>query len=364
MKYKYKKPVILSLIITVLIGGVCLIMFQTGGRKEQAENTYDNIQETGDKETGDLMSDDVQNIEKTEETEVNINIKDYYITNTGDPSNLYYIDENRVLWGCGRNNCGQLGQGTQDYDFHGDMVQIAEDVIHVDFSQSDFTIYLTADHKLYGMGNAGCGALQQYEEFDAWQYTARDHYTVTTPVLLMEDVVYARCGRSDVACLLSDGSIWIWGAIGFIYDGWNYIELHYEQKPVKVLENAVMVTGGLYNHAALLRDGSVWTWGYNYSGNCGVADQDIVPRPQKVAEDVVMVWTASMDDNIDCQDITEFGGMYKEFFENTIIQKKDGSYWICGANVGDEEKIIKYYYEVMDYPLVCTYEFLPYDNKQ
>lgn len=56
--------------------------------------------------------------------------------------------------------------------------------------------------------------------------------------------------------------------------------------------------------------------------------------------------------------------MYKEFFENTIIQKKDGSYWICGVNVGDAEKLIKHYYEVMDYPLVCTYEFLPYDNKQ
>lgn len=52
MKYKHKKPVILSILITALIGGVCLIAFWTGGKKEQAENTYDNIQETGDKERG------------------------------------------------------------------------------------------------------------------------------------------------------------------------------------------------------------------------------------------------------------------------------------------------------------------------
>ena len=36
-------------------------------------------------------------------------------------------------------------------------------------------------------------------------------------------------------------------------------------------------------------------------------------------------------------------------------------YWICGANVGDVEKILPYYYEVVDYPLICTYEFLLYD---
>ena len=54
--------------------------------------------------------------------------------------------------------------------------------------------------------------------------------------------------------------------------------------------------------------------------------------------------------------------MYEHFLENTIILKKDGSYWICGANVGEEEKVLKYYYEVKDYPLVCTYEFLPYNR--
>ena len=130
-------------------------------------------------------SQDAENIPE----DLVLNIRDFYTTNIGDPSNLYYIDENKVLWGCGRNNYGQLGQGTQDYDFHKEMVKIAENVIHVDYSQSGFTVYLTEDHRLYGMGNAGCGALQQYEQFDDTQWMLNggyDNYAVTTPCLLME----------------------------------------------------------------------------------------------------------------------------------------------------------------------------------
>ena len=58
---------------------------------------------------------------------------------------MYRIDENGVLWGCGNNNYGQLGQGTQDVEFHSEMVKIAENVVHVDDSQSGFVIWLTED---------------------------------------------------------------------------------------------------------------------------------------------------------------------------------------------------------------------------
>ena len=290
------------------------------------------------------------------------NIQDFYITNTGDPSNLYYIDENKVLWGCGRNDYGQLGQGTQDYDFHEKMVKIAENVMHVDYSQSGFTVYLTEDHKLYGIGNAGGGALQQYEQFDDTQWLLNGGYynAVTTPCLLMENVIYARCGRDDVACLDEDNNVWIWGMIGC--DRYPVNEIYFESKPVKVLENAVLITGGLFNHAALLADGSVWTWGYNYVGNCGVSDKIIVEEPMRVAEDAVMVWTGTTEYNIDCQDISEFGGVYEQQFENTIILKRDGSYWACGVNVGNEEKVLAQYWETYDYPVVCSSAFLPYEN--
>lgn len=360
MQHRKKYAVCLSVVVFCAIGVVCFVTLKVS---TQAVSKSDIQPETlTNASSEEYISEENQTVKEYQISEgnhsaVNLHIEDYYITNTGDPSNLYYIDENKVLWGCGRNNYGQLGQGTQDYDFHKDMVKIAENVIHVDYSQTGFTIFLTEDHKLYGMGNAGCGALQQYEEFSWSQYTNGEHYVVSTPYLLMEEVIYARCGRSDVACLTEDSSVWIWGTIG-----WNSQTVCFQAEPEKVLENAVLVTGGFFNHAALLQDGSVWTWGYNYAGSCGVEGESIVTTPTKVSEDIVMVWTGSTKYNVDCYDISEFEGIYERGLENTIIQKRDGSYWICGANVGTEEKILPIYYEVTNYALICTHEFLPYEE--
>jgi beta-lactamase regulating signal transducer with metallopeptidase domain len=352
IKYKKKRAVFISAVIicmVVIVGFISVKMYKNN-----------DINDTDNQEA----SADVSTEEQTDDVNVVLDIQDYYIINTGDPSNLYYIDEDKVLWGCGRNNYGQLGQGTQDYDFHDEMVKIAENVIHIDYSQTGFTIFLTDDHKLYGMGNAGCGALQQYDEFTWDKYVNAESYTVTTPYLLMENVIYARCGREDIACMTEDKSVWIWGTIGY-----NGIQSYFEPKPVKVLENAALITGGLYNHAALLADGTVWTWGYNYSGNCGVEFEKgtIIPTPTQVAEDVVMVWTESTKLNVDCYDISEFDGVYEKGMENTIICKKDGSYWACGLNVGDEEiipPIYVQYDEEIDYTVVCSDKFLPFDEVQ
>jgi hypothetical protein len=340
IKYKDKRAVIISAVVICMVGLISLISVKM----------YTNNLEV-------LTEEDTENVN------VVLNIQDYYITNTGDSGNLYYIDENNVLWGCGRNNYGQLGQGTRDNDFHDEMVKIAENVIHVDYAAIGFAIFITEDNKLYGMGNAYWGTLQQFDGYTYEQYMNGESYTVTTPYLLMENVIYARCGRNDIASMTEDKSVWIWGTIGD-----NGIQSYIELKPVKVLENVALITGGWFNHAALLTDGTVWTWGYNYAGNCGVEFDKgtIVPKPTQVAEDVVMVWTGSTRLNVDCFDISEIDGWYQKSMENTIIRKKDGSYWACGSNIGDKERTPPTYPledEMTDYK-VCSYEFLPFDEVQ
>lgn len=307
---------------------------------------------------------DKQNIEDTElgvdleadvEFNVEISLEDEYAMNVGNFSNLYYIDENGTLWGSGDNNYGQLGQGTKDYDYHVEMVKMAEDVIHVDYSQEGFVIWITKNHELYGVGNAGCGALQQLEEFSNETYVNAEKYAISTPVLLRTEVAYASCGRSDVVCIDQDQSVWTWGTVCFQGAGYYYCKL-----PVKIMDEAVYVTGGMYNHAALQEDGSLWTWGYNYTGNCGIANQANVREPQKVNDHVVMVWTGQKEKNVNCFDITEFEGYSERGLENTIIKKDNGEYYICGANVGEVEKILPVYFEAVDFPIVCSAEFLPY----
>ena len=357
MQYRRRYAVgLLAVIVCVLALGCFVSLHLYAGEEKNPA-----VAAKGDPAVGSVPEDQPNELlpeEMKEAVPVSVNVADYYITSTGNPDNLYYIDENNVLWGCGRNNCGQLGQGTQDYEFYEDMVKIAEHVIHVDYSDVDlFTIYLTEDHKLYGMGNAGCGALQQYEEFDRMQYANGEHYTVNSPVLLMENVAYARCGRSDVVCLTEDNEVWIFGTVGF-----DWTQTCFYAYPTKVLEDAVFVTGGSYNHAALLRDGSVWTWGYNYAGSCGVPGGGIVPEPTKVAEDVRMVWTGSTKYNVNVKDIADFEGTYERGMENTLIQTADGEYLICGVCVGTEKNILPIYYETTHYALVCTHEFRPLEE--
>jgi len=48
--------------------------------------------------------------------------------------------------------------------------------------------------------------------------------------------------------------------------------------------------------------------------------------------------------------------------ENTIIRKQDGTYLRCGVGVG-EEKVLPVYHEVIDYTLMCTHEFVPYEER-
>lgn len=270
-----------------------------------------------------------------------------YVRNIDFGTNVYTIDENNVLWGRGRNNYGQLGQGTQDDDIHDDMVKIAENVIHIDFAQEGFLIYLTEDNKLYGLGNAGCGALQEYDEFEWDKYMNGEHYFVSTPKLLMEDVRYAVCGRADIAAIKNDRTVWTWGTI-YINGGYMSSDVYYVKEPKQILEDAVVVTGGWFNHAALLGDGTVWTWGYNSAGNCGVRDEEVIAEPIQAAEDVQMVWTGRLDPNDEFQ------------YNNTIIQKRDGSYWGCGENIGNEERVVNG--AEADYTAICSSEFQKIDS--
>ncbi len=366
---KTKKGILAILILGVAVLIVCLA-FTHKDMMPDADTSGDGKGSVAAK--NNEIPDEPNEPDEPAQLNVSLNIAEYYTTKTGNPSQLYDIDADNVLWGSGKNEYGQLGQGTQDYEFYYQKVKIAENVLHVDYSQTGFAIYLTADHKLYGLGNAGCGALQQYEKWDWAQYVNGEHNTITMPVLLMENVIYACCGRDDIVCLKEDGTVWTWGTV---YMEGNVMSqnVYFIDKPQKILENAVFITGGWFNHAALLQDGTVWTWGYNSAGNCGVADLTVISEPTKVAEGVVMVWTdLAVDypqpdaDTIALawagnqrytvpDDISEFDDVWPRLLNNTVIQKADGSFWVCGENVGTEEKVV--HGAEGDYSVIYTHDF-------
>lgn len=204
--------------------------------------------------------------------EVRVNGKrteDFYITNTGNIWNLYYINSENQLYGY---------QRKPDNDYVTEQL-IAENVIHVDCGETmNYSIFLTEDGKLYGMGYTRSGVLMM---------EGNDY--VETPTLLMENVKYALCGYADIV--------------------------------------------------VLKKDNSVWTWGNNIYDKCGIAGQGIVEKPMCVAYDVTAIWMGKIQINDECMDWEKWlhYGYDNGYNDNLIIKKKDGSLWACGRNIEDAE---------------------------
>ena len=283
-------------------------------------------------------------------------IEDYYMKSCGDQFNLYTIDEDGVLWGSGHNEYAQIGLGYADEEFHEKKSKIAEHVVHVDYSQKDFVVYLTEEGKLYGLGNDSTYMLLQHTEMPVEDLAYPTKRYVTSPALLLEDVSYARCGRDDVVALKKDGTVWTWGMI------WNYQSTGYcITMPQQILTDVKMITGGWFNHAALKEDGTLWTWGYNFSGNCGADKATMIETPVQVAEDVQRVWTGLLNYSAKEDDITDMEEFGNDYVDNTIIEKTDGTFYACGMGVGDKSVVLPQYYEVSELDTVCSSEFLPLD---
>lgn len=283
-------------------------------------------------------------------------IEDYYMKSCGDQFNLYTIDEDGVLWGSGHNEYAQIGLGYADEEFHEKKSKIAEHVVHVDYSQKDFVVYLTEEGKLYGLGNDSTYMLLQHTEMPVEDLAYPTKRYVTSPALLLEDVSYARCGRDDVVALKKDGTVWTWGMI------WNYQSTGYcITMPQQILTDVKMITGGWFNHAALKEDGTLWTWGYNFSGNCGTDKATMIETPVQVAENVQRVWTGLLNYSAKEDDITDMEEFGNDYVDNTIIEKTDGTFYACGMGVGDKSVVLPQYYEVSELDTVCSSEFLPLD---
>lgn len=221
-------------------------------------------------------------------------LADYYITNKVVVDNRYYIDENKVLWGAGRNEYGQLGiEDTNAEDFYQTPVKIAEHVVTMDCSENGyFCVYLTEDGCLYGIGQNMLGLLGTEQAGAA-------------PALLLENVAYVRAGRECIVALDRDQNVWWWGQYCGTYHTRAYDSRDYEKsveddtnpakmlytRPRKILENCIYVTTNSMTGAAISAEGSLYTWGRNLLGECGtpVTGDEFVRNPKRYDENYTIV---------------------------------------------------------------------------
>lgn len=314
------------------------------------------------------LAEDVSSLHMDED----FKLENYYVKNVQKGANYFYIDENNVLWGCGDNSFGQLGQGYQsdrdDPRHTEEPEKIAEHVVHVDFSGEFFAIFLTDDGKLYGMG-ANLNGIMGMEVPERADYFFNPKETAaSSPVLLMENVTYARCGYRHMVALKEDGSVWWWGEIRTsISRTGNDMALAGSGTPVKVLDHARYVTSGSYTMAAIGEDNWLWTWGNNSFGTCGVCTEetDFVPEPQKAAGQVKMVWIDQLGNQMPREDFIPFISWEQgiSYEDNMFVQKLDGSFMACGKDVpGENERAVVFHtYGRTDEPesVRCSEEFSP-----
>lgn len=354
--------VFFAFLAVAVIGGTCL----WNVRENESSQTQDGSLAAGDpdREAGDQGEEnqeipvfDVDSVEELERPG-DYRLEDYYITNRTAAGNRFYIDSGSVLWGYGSNDYGQLGNGQRDElgVFYSEPIRIASDVVSVDMSMNGyFCIYLTSDGKLYGMGADADHILGEdaaAENAPMVMIASETFPVVTEPVLIEEDVVYARAGMQCIVYLKNDGSVWWQGRYEGTYHsgivespswarGWD-AEDPFRMRadsPQKLLDDCIYVTTGNNTGAAITREGELYTWGRNLMGECGtpVTGEDFVRKPVKVLDDVQMVWVDRMCFNSPEQEIPERWHYNTRYEFNTFVKMKDGTLMASGKGVGGKE---------------------------
>lgn len=305
--------------------------------KEEAEKNAENQKKK------EFYTTDMSLLNQPED----FHISDYYITNKVIAGNRYYIDENHVLWGQGMNYYAQLGinhpedVGNWYHEEYMEPQKIAEHVVHVDASANGyFMMYLTENGELYGAGANLQGILgKEPGENDAMN---PQQNVVNQPKLLMSDVSYMRAGATCAIALKKNGEAYWWGEFmsGEVSSIYGEGTLMYTE-PHKMLDQAIYVTTTNRRSAAITANGDLYTWGDNTYGQCGyIGKKTFLTEPEKVMENVRMVWCDEIEQNAIWTDLAnvnpnDYG---TTCYDDTFILKKDGKIYAAGTNIGTDSK--------------------------
>ncbi|MFC4303180.1 S-layer homology domain-containing protein [Cohnella boryungensis] len=171
----------------------------------------------------------------------------------------YAMQEDGTLWAWGMNENGQLGDGTSTNRTKPVLIAGISGVRAISTGVSYHTLALTDDGKVWAWGKNDSGELGDGTTIQ------RD-----TPVQVsgLTDVVAIAAGGWHSMALKSDGTVWTWGnnEFGELGDG----SLVNRSVPHQIaISEVTAISAGNSHSLAVKADGTVWSWGMNTWGMLG-----------------------------------------------------------------------------------------------
>jgi alpha-tubulin suppressor-like RCC1 family protein len=206
------------------------------------------------------------------------------------------IKSDGTVWAWGTNRAGELGNGTVDLNsdnFVPNQVQGVSNPIMVTAGYL-FSVALLQNHTLVAWGKNNAGQLGDG--------TTTNRYT-PVPVVGITNVAWVSAGWGQVVAVKTDGTVWAWGSnawggtysgCGLLGDGKDCTTEPYRTTPGQVpgLSGAYRAWGADTHTAVLMQNGTVWAFGSNQAGQLGIGSfttQSLVPvQVQGLANVVTM----------------------------------------------------------------------------
>ncbi|WP_456289400.1 S-layer homology domain-containing protein [Paenibacillus sp. AK002] len=217
------------------------------------------------------------------------------------------LSENGTVWTWGKNDNGELGNGTTTQQNSPVLVAGLSDVTAI-AAGGYYSLALKSDGTVWAWGVNESGELGDGT-------TTERH--VPVQVAGLTDVMAIAAGGSHSLAIRQDGTVWAWGnnTYGTLGDGTRT----HRTRPVQVrnLQHIVAVAGGGYHSLAVDQAGNVWSWGDNSQQQLGLSSNasSLIPVPVTGIEHVREI---------------SAGGFH------SVAMKKDGTVWGWGYNSGGQ----------------------------